>query len=47
MKLPSRFLVNLAKDIGEKTNVAEQYPDIVADLEAYKDTQVRHLENAN
>lgn len=47
VKLPSRFLVNLAKDIGEKTNVAEQYPDIVADLEAYKDTQVRHLENAN
>jgi arylsulfatase A-like enzyme len=36
-KADRRFLINLADDIGEARNVADQYPEIVGRLEAAHD----------
>ena len=45
MKLPSLELYDLAEDIGEKTNVADNHPDIVARIERIM-TEA-HVPNAN
>ena len=34
VKLPSRYLVNLAADLSEEKNVADQHPEVVEELEA-------------
>ena len=47
VKLPSRFLVNLADDISESKNVADEHPQILQDLERIMEQQVASLGESN
>ena len=42
-KADRRFLVNLADDIGEAHNIADQHPDIVKRLEADHDAWLKDV----
>lgn len=44
VNLPPLFLVNLADDISEQTNVAAQHPDIVKQLEKLRSNYVQSLD---
>jgi len=43
--LPNRFLVNLASDVREMNNVADQYPEIVQELEAIMKQEVSSIDS--
>ena len=46
VNLPRRFLINLANDAGEKTNVASKHPEVVAELEAIMKGHVTSIDEA-
>ena len=46
VNLPQRFLINLANDVGEKTNVASKHPEVVAELEAIMKGHVTSIDEA-
>lgn len=45
VNLPNRFLVNLSSDVREMNNVADQYPEIVQELEAIMKQEVSSIDS--
>ena len=43
VKLPARFLINLSTDAGETKNVADQYPDVVTELEVIMSEKLQSI----